>query len=411
MAKTVVGLFDEYAAAHHAADELERVGFARNEISLVANETVRARHKRGDDVPGGHDRTAEGAGVGAALGGVAGLLIGLVAFAVPGVGPVLAVGPIATTLAGFGLGAAAGGLIGALTRAGVTEDEAHYYAEGVRRGGTLLIFHAEDREVTRAMDVMNVCGAIDVQDRAAQWHAEGFPERPAAFGASSDGSSLTPASAASVGTPRMYPPTVQAHPGDPAIPAVDNRPQAERPDADTGAVPAATAATGATSARPAWRERRARPRASVAERVRASASMREPPWIAPPNVPRANAGAPVASAGSAWDSPAVAGPTPQPPYHAGDFETQRAAPPFEAVEDDFRADCARRFADRGITYDQLRDAYACGYRAGADALNAERDFGAVEPELRTGWELERPGTWQHVRDAVRHAWDRARERA
>ena len=81
----------------------------------------------------------KGAGIGAAVGGVGGLLTGLGLMAIPGVGPVVAAGWLAATAAGAvtgaAVGGAAGGIIGGLTDAGVSEDDAHVYAEGVRRGG------------------------------------------------------------------------------------------------------------------------------------------------------------------------------------------------------------------------------------------------------------------------------------
>jgi hypothetical protein len=79
-----------------------------------------------------------GAGVGTAVGGAAGLLAGLGLLAIPGVGPVVAAGWLVATAVGAVAGAATGGLIGGLTGAGVSEDDAHVYAEGVRRGGSLV---------------------------------------------------------------------------------------------------------------------------------------------------------------------------------------------------------------------------------------------------------------------------------
>src|SRR6185437_13482826 len=87
-----------------------------------------------------------GATTGAVLGGGAGLLAGLGMLAIPGVGPVVAAGWLVATLAGAGagaaVGAAAGGLVGSLTAAGVPEREAHVYAEGVRRGSSLVTVRA-----------------------------------------------------------------------------------------------------------------------------------------------------------------------------------------------------------------------------------------------------------------------------
>jgi len=121
-------------------------------------------------------QTTEAAGTGAVgggiLGGLAGLLVGLGALTIPGIGPVLAAGPLAaalgTTLAGAGIGAAAGGLVGALVGIGVPEEEAEYYAEGVRRGGVLVSVHASDATADDATSALRSSGALDVETEREQ---------------------------------------------------------------------------------------------------------------------------------------------------------------------------------------------------------------------------------------------------
>ncbi len=150
MERTVVALFDDVNTAQRALEDLLNSGFDRNNISVM-----RANRDAGDvsgttaDTDMGASGAAAGAGIGAALGGIAGLVIGLGVIAIPGVGPIIVAGPLATTLAGAGIGAAAGGIIGALTDAGIPENEAGYYAEGIRRGGTLLTVRANDDQVSR----------------------------------------------------------------------------------------------------------------------------------------------------------------------------------------------------------------------------------------------------------------------
>ena len=82
--------------------------------------------------------------------------------------------PIATALAGAGIGAAAGGLIGGLTEAGVPEHHAEYYAEGVRRGGVLVTVRTTDALAERAADILDIAGATDVDERAAEWRSSGW---------------------------------------------------------------------------------------------------------------------------------------------------------------------------------------------------------------------------------------------
>ena len=160
MAKTVVGLFDTASEAEQVVRALVDSGFNRNEISVIAND-VRGEHSRAHEVGSGTSRgdtVAEGAGAGAVggtvLGGAVGLLVGVGLLTIPGIGPVLAAGPLAAALGstalGAGIGAAAGGLVGSLVGAGVPESQANYYAEGVRRGGTLVSIRADEGMAERA---------------------------------------------------------------------------------------------------------------------------------------------------------------------------------------------------------------------------------------------------------------------
>ena len=186
MSKTVVGLFDHFADAQMVVQNLVDGGFRREDISLAANQTATGYTGDGSDLNNGQLTTGEAAGqdagVGAGVGGVVGLLVGLGALAIPGIGPVLAAGPLAaalgvtvgSTLTGAAIGAAAGGIIGALTHLGVPKDQAEYYAEGVRRGGTLVTVSASDSDAQKAVDIMNGAGAVDIDSRGANYRTGGY---------------------------------------------------------------------------------------------------------------------------------------------------------------------------------------------------------------------------------------------
>jgi hypothetical protein len=141
VAKTIVGSFDSFEEAQDVLRDLQQRGFSRDDISVIANnvtgryssESAGVGQSRGVSDTGAS--TATGAAAGGVLGGAAGLVVGLMGLAIPGIGPIVAAGPIAAALAGAGVGAIAGGLIGGLTGVGVSEDDAAYYAESVRRGG------------------------------------------------------------------------------------------------------------------------------------------------------------------------------------------------------------------------------------------------------------------------------------
>ena len=184
MAKTVVGLFDNARDARDTLQELRDAGFSGDDISMVGNN---ARGDYGEVDATGRDGTAseaeEGAGIGATggavLGGLGGLLVGLGALVIPGIGPVIAAGTLATALGstalGAGIGAAAGGLTGALVGAGIPEDDANMYAEGVRRGDTLITVRADsDAEAQRAVDIMNDNNVIDIDARGNEFRSTGW---------------------------------------------------------------------------------------------------------------------------------------------------------------------------------------------------------------------------------------------
>lgn len=170
--KTVVGIFNSVPDAENAVSELERIGIPRGDISLVANK--HATGYKGDTSDKTSDVVAD-AGIGAAIGGVGGLLLSAAgALTIPVIGPILAAGPIAAALAGAGVGAAAGGLIGALTESGIPEDEAKYYAEGVRRGDVLVTVKSDSVNANRAQEILDQNGAIDVNDRVSNWKERGW---------------------------------------------------------------------------------------------------------------------------------------------------------------------------------------------------------------------------------------------
>ena len=171
----IIGLFDDRREAESAVQQLVNSGVGRDDISIVSrDDNEGTRDLKSDDDTSG---AAKGAGIGAALGGVGGLLAGLAGLAIPGIGPILAAGPIAAALGGAlggaGLGAAAGGLIGALTDIGVPEHEARHYEEAVRQGSTLLTVRADDdADAERVATIMENCGAIDIEGDAARERTE-----------------------------------------------------------------------------------------------------------------------------------------------------------------------------------------------------------------------------------------------
>jgi hypothetical protein len=175
MTQILTGLFDRYEDARRAVQDLEAAGMAHRDISIVANDTRGEHHAQLD--PAAQDAGA-GAGIGAAVGGLGGLLAGLGLIAIPGIGPVVAAGWLVATAAGVAggalVGAAAGGLVGALTHAGVPERDAHVYAEGVRRGGTLVTAKVDEPLAPTARAILSDNRTVNLSDRRQAYEAEGW---------------------------------------------------------------------------------------------------------------------------------------------------------------------------------------------------------------------------------------------
>jgi uncharacterized membrane protein len=170
--RTISALFDSYEHASRAVRSLADAGVSRDDISLVAN------NANGDVAVdnGSHDETnaAKGAELGAATGAGVGLLAGLGALAIPGVGPVVAGGWLLTTAVGAAIGVASGGILGALLKAGVREEDAHVYAEGIRRGGTLVTARVDEGRADAVNAILQNSQGVDIKARRQQYADEGW---------------------------------------------------------------------------------------------------------------------------------------------------------------------------------------------------------------------------------------------
>jgi len=163
MAQTLTRSYESYETARSVVEALEAAGVSSADISVVG------RHAKADDSNAG-----EGAGIGAALGGAAGLLAGIGLLAIPGIGPVVAAGWLASTAAGAAAGGVAGGIVGALTRAGHSEEDANYYAETVRRGGTVVSVRVADDQVPAVEAILDGATPINRDERLAEYRAGGW---------------------------------------------------------------------------------------------------------------------------------------------------------------------------------------------------------------------------------------------
>ena len=159
----VFGIYKSVSQAEQAVDRIAAAGFSSNDISVLLPDNQSSKefaHEKNTKAPEG---TTTGVTAGGAIGGTLGLLAGIGALAIPGVGPFIAAGPIMAAFAGLGVGGAVGGLIGALVGLGIPEYEAKRYEGRIKEGGVLLSVHCDTSdEVTRAKDLLKQTGAEDI---------------------------------------------------------------------------------------------------------------------------------------------------------------------------------------------------------------------------------------------------------
>jgi hypothetical protein len=159
----VFGIYKSSTEAERAVDQIAAAGFSHNDISVLLPDSQSSKefaHEKNTKAPEG---AAAGVTTGGVVGGTLGLLAGIGALAIPGVGPLIAAGPIMGALAGLGVGGTVGGLIGALVGMGIPEYEAKRYEGRIKDGGVLLSVHCDTSdEVTRAKDLLKRTGAEDI---------------------------------------------------------------------------------------------------------------------------------------------------------------------------------------------------------------------------------------------------------
>lgn len=373
MDKTVVALFDDISTAEKAVQELENLGFSRDNISLMA------ANRRGDDggasTGSAADGAAAGAGIGAVLGGLAGLLVGIGALAIPGIGPIIAAGPLAAALGGAGIGAAAGGVIGALVDAGVPEPEAQYYAEGVRRGGTLVTVRASEGMADRATNILNRYGPVDINQRAASWRDSGWS------GFDQDAPEYRDTGYTST-TATGYTGTGAGREGSTGY--------QETQHTGTG-----SGASGTGSG-------------VVGSGAGYSGSTQETSYGT------GTGGMVAGGSGSGHYTDATTGMATSGSYDASRTGTGAgygaSYRSFDQDEDYFRQDYQRNYASSGYDYSYYQPGYRYGYELGNTEQYRNRNWSDIEADVRRDWEMRHPdNAWEDFKDSVRRGWERFKE--
>jgi hypothetical protein len=174
---TVVGMFENPHDADRAISDLRSMGLPREALGVMGQQNrlqaSTQKHEVGKEA-------GVGATGGATVGGIAGLLVGVGALAIPGLGPVIAAGTLGTvigsTAVGAGVGAAAGGIVGALMGMGLSREEANVYAEAVNRGDILVSANVPPGQEQQVNAVLRRAGAVDVHARRQQFTNSGWQQ-------------------------------------------------------------------------------------------------------------------------------------------------------------------------------------------------------------------------------------------
>ena len=157
------GIYATRSQTENAVETLQRTGFRVEDISVLLPENLGTKDIGAVKATKAPEGTATGVTAGGVIGGTLGLLVGIGALAIPGVGPLIAAGPIVSALAGLGVGGAVGGFAGALVGFGIPEYEAKRYEGRINKGGILLSVHCDNSEWTsKAKDILKATGAEDI---------------------------------------------------------------------------------------------------------------------------------------------------------------------------------------------------------------------------------------------------------
>ncbi len=162
METTVIGVMNDHSRAEEAVRSLREEGFRENEISIAARDEEGGADQGGEERSFDDQNLSDGTATGGAIGGVAGLLMGAGALLIPGVGPIIAAGPLAGVLTG----AVTGGIAGGLIDLGIPEERGKHYEERVKQGDILVAIKTDENKVDTAASVLRKYGAMDVESHS-----------------------------------------------------------------------------------------------------------------------------------------------------------------------------------------------------------------------------------------------------
>ena len=176
---SVFGIYASRENAENAVDQLTSSGFCKEDISVLLQDSVGSNdfaYQKQTKAPGG---AATGVVAGGIVGGALGLLAHIGVLAIPGLGPLIAAGPIIAALTGIGSGTLVGGIIGTLVGIGIPEYEAKRYEGRIKAGAILLSVHCDDPSwISKAKDILKQTGAEEIASAGEELPAFDAAEKP-----------------------------------------------------------------------------------------------------------------------------------------------------------------------------------------------------------------------------------------
>jgi uncharacterized protein (TIGR02271 family) len=371
MAKTLVGLYDSFTEAQNVVQDLEKHGFSRSDISLATHNTGGVKNKYVDYT---YDETMSSTGRGRDL-------------------------------------------INLLTDDGVPQNEANLYAEGVRRGGTLVLVKASESEADRGLEIMSHLHPVDIDERVGAWRQEGWnrfdpdaepyaetdvtrererygkrmTDRGERMTDKGDVTIPVVEEELTVGKREVERGRVRVHTHIEELPVAEEvhlreervhveRHPVDRPatEADLGRLTDETIEFTET-AEEAVVNRRAR----VVEEVTVHTNVEEHTETVHDTVRRTHVD-----------------------VDQGDVTSTSNRRAFKTYDADFRQHYNSTFGSRGVAYVEYEPAYRYGYTLGEDVRYRGRNWAEVESDARRDWEAQHKGTWEQFKDAIRYGWNK-----
>ena len=452
--QTVVGLYKNFEDAQHVVSDLHNAGFPSDKISLITRDEKGeySRHLEGGTKQNVGEGAAAGAGIGAVLGGLGGLLVGLGALAIPGIGPVLAAGPLAAALAGAGIGAVSGGLLGALIDLGVPEDHAEAYMKGVEQGGTLVVVNSDAQRADEALMIMNRHNPMDIElpmgqdmerDEFSSYSTDTYDQQGMRQGSFQQSQSAIPVTGSQADRdvddlndeeftsrqhleddfskdPRIHDesniPVTGAHDMD--IPVIEEEIRVGKREVEQGGIRVEKREEEIpfeqdvnlrqeqinVERRPVDREATDSDFQSFREGSMELTEKSEEPVVEK----RARVTEEVHIDKDVRDKTEKI----QDTLHKQDVDVTRtggAAFDWNTFDREFRSHYQTRYGTSGYDYDYYMPAYRYGYGLGMDERYRNHDWNTMEQQARSDWErCGGQGAWEDIKDAVRHAWERVK---